>query len=45
MVWTTILLLLLRIALPFFVGYALRILIEGWQTKREEFVTHQLAKA
>ena len=41
MVWGIILLFLLRIALPVFVGFGLGILLERWQTTQEKVVQRE----
>jgi hypothetical protein len=45
MVWGMISLFLLRIALPVFVGFGLRMLIERWQHNQESEVEHEPNKA
>ena len=45
MIWGTLLLFLLRIALPVFVGFGLRMLIEHWQRNQEAKIRSETYKA
>jgi hypothetical protein len=45
MVWGMILLFLLRITLPVFVGFGLRMLIERWQRDQESEIKYEPNKA
>ena len=45
MVWGLTSLILLRVALPVFVGFGLRVLIERWQRNRESEMKREPNKA